>query len=119
MKLDELQGDIELFEMANLDKDDTGVDKFIFISTKVASHGPRVKYFRKCGDDQPSATITISDEPELKEQTNGFNITAKELKNVKQFVKLNNIKLLDFWNNGNKLTRKEVNKFIDSLVKVN
>jgi hypothetical protein len=60
----ELSDDDVIFEMANFDKSQTGIDGFVWISTLMTGHAPRVKYFIKPGRTQPSFSVMISDQPE-------------------------------------------------------
>ena len=46
--------DEDIFDLANLGEDRTGVPGVIMISTVMGSHGPRVKYCQKTGPGQPS-----------------------------------------------------------------
>src|SRR6266550_8899577 len=55
-------GDDDIVEMANLFAEDTGIEGVIFVSTEMASHGPRVKYSLKAGRHQPSFSVSISRE---------------------------------------------------------
>jgi hypothetical protein len=58
-------GDDDLFDMVNLTKEDTGIDGVIYVSTAVGAHGPRVKYYLKTRKDQPSFSVSISDQPRV------------------------------------------------------
>ncbi|MEQ1618075.1 MAG: hypothetical protein ABL883_06995 [Terricaulis sp.] len=58
----ELEDD-EIFDMANLSKARTGIPGAIWISTRVARHGPRVKYYEKPGASQPSFSVSIDEPP--------------------------------------------------------
>ncbi len=58
-------GEEDIFEMANLPPDWTGVLATIFISTALGQHGPRVKLYLKPGRNQPSASISIGPNPRV------------------------------------------------------
>src|SRR5260370_30742580 len=62
---EELSGDDVILEMANLDKSQTGIDGFVWISTLMTGHAPRVKYFVRPGRTQPSFSVMISDQPRV------------------------------------------------------
>jgi hypothetical protein len=106
----------ELVEMSNLRHTDTGLDHgSIYISSKEGKHGPRVKYYR----DRPgskSASISISDFPEVKEDALGLK--SKELKQIIQFILINKKTLLKIWNEGHLMFKDEFNDVINSLNKI-
>ena len=52
-------GDEDIFDMANLPEERTGVPGVIMISTAMGRHGPRVKYYLKTGSGQPSFSVTV------------------------------------------------------------
>src|SRR6267143_7306853 len=62
---EELSNDDTIIEMANLDKSQTGIDGFVWISTLMTGHAPRVKYFIRPGRTQPSFSVMISDHPRV------------------------------------------------------
>src|ERR1700730_10367630 len=62
---EELCDDDVILEMANLDKSQTGIDGFVWISTLMTGHAPRVKYFIRPGRTQPSFSVMISDQPRV------------------------------------------------------
>jgi hypothetical protein len=62
---EELSDDDVILEMANLDKSQTGIDGFVWISTLMTGHVPSVKYFIRPGRTQPSLSVTISDQPRV------------------------------------------------------
>src|SRR3954464_3411881 len=55
----------DVVEMTNLFTKNTGIKGVIFISTEMASHGPRVKYSLKAGRHQPSFSVSIGAEPRV------------------------------------------------------
>jgi hypothetical protein len=48
-----------VFEMTNLPVSRTGISGILFLSTAMASHTPRVKYFVKAGRSQPSFSVLV------------------------------------------------------------
>lgn len=108
----------QISEMANLPEKETGIKGFIYISTKQGNHGPRIKYYKKLGQDKPSLSIQISKDPKVVVVSSGFVISSEIEKKLIQYIKLNRIKLLKFWKHGTKMTRGEVNKLLDSLIPV-
>ena len=72
-----------LIEMANLTVEDTGLSRgWIRVSTQEGKHGARVKYYRdRPSRRTPSASISISPNPEVKEDS--VIMTAKEIKEIK------------------------------------
>jgi len=117
-KFFEKDNNFELLEMANLHPVDTGFDSgILYVSTKQGHHGPRVKFFRnRAGEGNPSASISISSNPEVKEDS--IKITKSEINKVSAFIILNYKELLRFWKEGNSWSRQEVNAFFDNLKKV-
>lgn len=109
-------GDDFVFEMANLSSKQTGIKGVIFISTKMGNHGPRVKYGIKPG--QQSFSMTIADNPRIVANSLPENIVSAVKQKVETWIQLNQLELLDFWNNGNYWVFDEVNAFISSLKKV-
>lgn len=108
----------ELLEMANLVKEQTGVSGIIFISTQTSSHGPRVKYFLKPGKDQPSFSVSISDDPQIIVSSLPSKVVKQAAPKVIAWEKINHRELMDFWNNGTSWTDPEVTAFKEGLRKV-
>jgi hypothetical protein len=110
--------DDDVVEMTNLFTADTGIEGVIFVSTEMASHGPRVKYSQKPGRHQPSFSVSISQKPRVVANSLPDRIVAKMAPPVIAWVELNRSALLDFWNNGTTLSHEEVSDFIAHLVKL-
>ena len=110
--------DEELFEMANLEPEKTGVDGFVYVSTAVARHGPRVKYFRKLGKGQPSFSVSIADAPEVLVSSLSLADTERYAPQVIEFVRANREPLLDFWNNGTDWPSDKVHAFLNSFARI-
>jgi hypothetical protein len=111
-------GEEALFEMTNLPPDRTGIRGILFLSTAVGFHGPRVKYFVKTGKGQPSFSVSISEEPRVLANSLPDRVVNEMAPSVMEWVKLNHVALLGFWNEGENWTIDELNAFIDRLEKV-
>jgi len=110
--------DEALFEMTNLPTARTGIRGVLFLSTAMASHGPRVKYFAKTGKGQPSFSVSIAEEPCVLANSLPERVLNEAAPDVVEWVKLNRSALLRFWNEGETWTIDELNSFIDSLKKL-
>jgi hypothetical protein len=118
MNLNELREE-PLFEMANLPPSDTGIDGgFVFISTEMASHGPRVKFFLKLGKAQKSFSVSIEENPKVLVSSLPEKVVKEKSPQVIEWVRLNHQALAKFWQDGTSMTRDEVNKFVEGLKKV-
>jgi hypothetical protein len=106
------------FEMTNLPATRTGIRGVLFLSTAMASHGPRVKYFVKTGKGQPSFSVSIAEEPRVLANSLPERILHETAPDVVEWVKLNRPALLRFWDEGETWTIDELNSFIDSLKKL-
>ena len=110
--------DLPLFEMANLEPHQTGIEGTIYISTRQGSHAPRVKYYAgRPGDNQPSMSVLIGPNPEVAESHLPVRTVNRVAPMVREWVRLNHEKLRDFWFNGNTWYQREVDAFIDGLEK--
>jgi hypothetical protein len=107
-----------VIEMANLPAEKTGVDGVIFISTKMGQHGPRVKYFRKPGRDQPSFSVSIEADPKVVASSLGDRVRDRAAAQVVAWVALNRAELLRFWNEGDTWLDAQVQAFKDGLKKL-
>lgn len=108
-----------IFEMANLDKPFTGMEKIIYISTAEEKHSPRVKLYYKTGKDQPSTSISISDDPQKIKGADSLNPSNDILKQAFEFVRLNKDALLRFWFHGHEMTATEVDDMKQNFIRVN
>ncbi len=108
-------GEEDIFEMANLPPDWTGVLATIFISTALGQHGPRVKLYLKPGRNQPSASISIGPNPRVLasslDQRDLNRIAPKAL----EWVALNHEALTNFWFEGESMAIADVAEFGRSL----
>lgn len=110
---------IPLYEMSNLDTNDTGLSGgVVWIGTKYAygiqiGHGARIKYTDE-NNTNFKISVSISDDPKVvagKEDS----VSAKNLKELYKWIKINKTKLLDYWEKGDTYITK---KFITSLKKI-
>jgi len=109
----------DLFEMANLRQNQTGIAGTIYISTQQASHGPRVKYYvNRPGAGVPYFSVSIEPTPAIVENSLPQNIVSRMSPQVIEWVKLNHDKLRNFWFKGTTWFDDEVTAFKDSLAKL-
>lgn len=114
-----LLGPEEILDMRVLEPDQTGVPFLVWISTRMASHGPRVKgYLGRSGSDQPSFTVTVSAEPEVVASSYGERQTLRAAAALIPWVRLNADELHRLWFEGNGWTDRQVRDFVDGLRKV-
>jgi hypothetical protein len=111
-------GEDGLMEFMNLTSQQTGIDGILFVSTAMGQHGPRVKYFVKAGKDQPSFSVSISAEPQVLDTSLPDRVTGRVAPEVIEWVKLNRVDLLRFWQEGETWTIDEVHAFGHQLKKV-
>lgn len=111
-------GDDAVFDMTNLPTARTGIKGVLFLSTAMASHGPRVKYFVKTGPGQHSFSVSISSDPRVLANSLPERDLNAASPDVIAWVKLNHVALLKFWNGGEYWDVDEVNRFIDGLKKI-
>ena len=89
----------KLIEMANLSVTTTGLSKgTIYISNRQGKHGARIKYYRNNPGKSSSASISISETPEV--VSDKLKLTTKEKKELFKFVELNYSLLLKYWDSG-------------------
>ena len=99
MKLNEY---LDLYEMANVRPDKTGLNMVIYISTRLPSikHGPRIKvsktYGNKVSSDFFSISFNSNGEINLVNKNTG-DIKQKDIERIKRFVELNLKTLLKLW----------------------
>jgi hypothetical protein len=107
----------DLFEMANLRQNQTGIPGTVYISTRQAS-GAMVKYYVDRPGGTPSFSVSIGPNPEVVENSLPQNVMSRMSPLVIEWVKLNHDKLTQFWNQGTTWFDDEVNSFKASLVKI-
>ena len=110
--------DEEVHDMANLSEARTGVPGVIWISTQVARHGPRVKYYLKPGKDQPSFAVSIEDAPKVVAGDLPERVVKRMSPEVAEWVRLNKDALLAFWNEGDTWMDEQVEAFKKALLRL-
>jgi hypothetical protein len=108
----------DIFEMANLVEDQTGIPGIVFISTIMGSHGPRVKYFLKAGGSQPSFSVAIASEPRVVANSLPDRDLARMAPRMLEWTRLNHEALARFWWEGKSWTDPEFTAFKAGLKKV-
>ena len=105
--------------MANLTKEDTGVEGVIYISTVEGSHGPRVKWFPgRPQRGSPCLSVTIADVPVARNLGLPGRVADEAADRVRAWVAVNRGALTDFWTDGHAWSRREVEAFLDGLEKL-
>lgn len=85
----------KLYEMVpNYYQKDTGLKEIIWVSSKKASHGPRIKVYKTLKGENFS--VTIEDEPKV--VAGKCFVNSKELKRIFEFIILNKDNLIKYWN---------------------
>jgi hypothetical protein len=115
---EELSDDDVIFEMANLDKSQTGIDGFVWISTLMTGHAPRVKYFVRPGRIQPSFSVMISDEPWVAANSLPACTVSQMAPLVIRWLSLNKDALLDFWHHGDTWPAAQLISFLQSFQRI-
>lgn len=111
--------DDEMFDVVNLTHQDTGVTGTIFISTAQGKHGPRIKWFPdKPSRDGPCLILTLGGSRGVVAHGLGPRQARRGEAASRDWVALNEPALLDFWNNGVLWSRAELERFLNSLVKL-
>ena len=106
----------ELFEMANLDPNETGLEGWVRISTGEGQHGFRVKFYAgRPGPGQPSMSMTIEATPRVVASDLAPHIARRHEGQVRAWVVLNREKLQTFWTQGTSWSVRELVAFIDAL----
>jgi hypothetical protein len=115
---EEMSDDDVIFEMANLDKSQTGIDGFVGISTLMTGHAPRVKYFVRPGRTQPSFSVMISDPPRVVAISLPAHTVSRMAPLVIRWVSLNKGALLDFWYHGDTWPAAQWISFLQSFQRI-
>lgn len=85
----------KLYEMVpNYYQKDAGLKEIIWVSSKKASHGPRIKVYKTLKGENFS--VTIEDEPKV--VAGKCFVNSKELKRIFEFIILNKDNLIKYWN---------------------
>ena len=115
-ELDAMSPD-SVLEMANLSSKQTGLTGgVIFISTAMANHGPRVKFFLKAGRSQRSFSVTIGVDPKVIANSLPEKTLNKFAGPVIEWVKQNQAALEHFWYKGDEMMSEQMTAFLASLV---
>ena len=101
--------DKQLFEMANITQDDTGLPVVVYISPKNANHGPRIKVQKDYSTNISTDFFAISIEDKPKVIGNIGKIQATDIELVIKWILLNKELLLDYWNQKENSTKKVLN----------
>jgi hypothetical protein len=115
---EEMSDNDQILEMANLDKSQTGIDGFVWISTLMTGHAPRVKYFTRPGRTQPSFSVMISDQPHIVANSLPARTVSRMAPLVIRWVSLNNEALLDFWHHGDTWSAVQLISFLQSFQRI-
>ena len=108
----------DVFEMANLSEQQTGIPGTVFISTMMGAHGPRVKYYAKTGPGQPSFSVAVASEPRVLASSMEERDLARMAPIVLEWVQLNHEALARFWWEGKFWPDEDVTAFKAALVNV-
>ena len=121
MKNEDLFEDAHLFEMSNLQKEDTGLDKTIWVSVKLHSSGPRIKvnYDNSLRfNERNNFSVSISESPLVIAGDTEENVIKKigkqSLDNIYDWVILNRVVLLNYWNS--KISTREMLATIQEIM---
>jgi hypothetical protein len=114
----ELSDDDTIFEMANLHKSQTGIDGFVWISTLMTGHAPKIKYFAKSGRAQPSFSVIIFDQPRVVANSLPTCTVSQMAPLVIMWVSLNKDSLLDFWHHGDTWSAGQFIDFLQSFHRI-
>ena len=114
-----LPDDDEMFDMVNLSTRRTGVRGTIFISTRRASHGPRIKWFPgKPEWEGPCLVVTLEEPPRAINQGLQPRIAREGETVALPWAVRNRDALLRFWHDGLSWDSDEVQGFIERLVRL-
>lgn len=104
--------------MSNLFEEDTGVPGVIFISTVMASDGPRVKFSFKAGRHQPSCSVALGDPPRVVANSLSQRDLGRAAPAVLEWAALNRDALIRYWRKGDTYSRQQANAFVEGLRKI-
>lgn len=93
---------LDLFEMANVRSDKTGLKMVVYIGPRIpgAKHGPRIKVSKQYGNKINKDSFSISfgkNSSAALEHKNTGSIKNSDLKDILNFVNINKQVLLDLW----------------------
>jgi hypothetical protein len=111
--------DDEMFDMMNLSTRRTGVSGTIFISTRRASHVPRIKWFPgKPEWEAPCLIVTLESPPRTINQGLPPRVARQGAAVAIPWAESNKAALLRFWHDGLTWDSDDVHAFIDGLAKL-
>ncbi len=114
-----LPDDDEMFDMVNLSTRRTGIHGTVFISTRRAGHGPRIKWFPGKPDwDAPCLVVTLEDPPRAINQRLPPHVAREGESAVLPWAARNRDALLRFWHDGLTWDSDEVQDFIAHLARL-
>jgi hypothetical protein len=109
----------EMVEIVNLSQKRTGVGGTIFISTRMAAHGPRIKWWPGRPErDGPCLVVTLEDPPRVINMDLPARIARSGEADALAWAALNRDALLRFWQDGVVWLEDELNAFLDGLKKL-
>jgi hypothetical protein len=93
----------ELYEMARIQKKDSGINVMIYASTKdvvKGRHGPRIKVSNIIGtfSDSDNFSVSIAHEPQI--MSGKSKLGNSTVEDIFDFVKINYEALMKYWNNS-------------------
>lgn len=86
---------------------ETGLKEYIWISTKMSSHGPRIKVYETPGGKNFS--VTVEDQPKVVAGKSFVN--SKEFKEICKFIIKHKDDLIGYWNSELSTEEMEHNIF--------
>lgn len=114
-KIKNILNEDQLWEMANIDQQDTGLAVMVYVSPKNANHGPRIKFMNSYSNGYDSKLVlpmTIDDKPIIPISFNR-KIKQRDINDIKNWIILNKDILLDYW--YSKITTKQMINSIKSI----
>lgn len=104
-----------LFEMANLEYQDTGINMgIIYISTKYENHGCRIKFMLRSNDQSNILIMTVPDYVIVVDKL-GARLSDNIRKEVMRFAIKNHNKIVYFWDYGTGMGRQSLVDFLNSF----
>ena len=92
----------ELYEMARVQKKDSGINVVMYVSTKdvvQGRHGPRIKVSNIVGTFSSTNNFSISISTEPSVMSGKVEIGTNTLEDIFDFIKINVEPLLKYWSN--------------------
>jgi hypothetical protein len=109
----------EMVDVMNLLQDDTGVAGTIFVSTRLAAHGPRIKWWPGRPDREgPCLIVTLEDPPRAINAGLPPRVVRVGGADAVAWANLNRAALLEYWENGVLWPRAQHNAFFDRLARL-